>query len=101
MNWNNVMKEIRDTNKVLLFRQDNKTYIPVTDKSTEFVLKDFCIDGSGKFEDMEWQCQHINISIESVLVPCGRFEPIEELATVCDDCEAIFNDVAEEWEHEK
>lgn len=86
------MRQIRETNRVLIHRQGGGRYIFVKDKSKPIVLVDFCINENGKLEDMEWGCEHENTSWEAVQAPGGYFEPNETMATVCLDCESVLAD---------
>lgn len=88
--WEDTMKIIRDTNKVLIYRQENSRYIPVKDNSKTVVLVDYCIDEKGKLEDMEWGCEHENTSWEAVHAPGGFLQPNETMASVCLDCETVL-----------
>lgn len=104
MNWTTAIKEIRDTNRVLLHRQENSTYIPVRDESSEFTLSDYCIDENGKVEDMWWNCSHNNIEHDLVETPYMTFEGVKMYGSheqICSDCGALFNSMEEVWENER
>lgn len=104
MNWNTLMKETRDTNRVLLHRQENEKYIPVKDESSEFTLTDYCIDENGHIEDMEWECSHNNVEHDLVESPFMTFEGVKMYGyheQICTDCNAIYNGMDEVWEYEK
>lgn len=98
--WEDTMTIIRDTNKVLLHRQENSKYIPVKDKSAVFTLEDYCIDENGKVEDMAWGCEHRNTSFDSTDLPFNTLEGVKTYEVVyqtCEDCGARYNEIDEEW----
>jgi hypothetical protein len=102
--WNQLVKEIRDTNRVLLHRQHNARYIPIRDESSEFTLGDYCINENGHIEDMEWVCSHVNTEHDTVETPFMTFEGVKMYGTTeqyCTDCEAVYNGLNEVWEYEK
>ncbi len=94
------LSDIRRNNYRFGVIQSGGKFITVRNESTEYKLGDYCIDENGHIEDMEWTCQHRNTGNDYIDQYTGRLTTTN-IVTYCDDCNAVYNEWENEWEHER